>query len=237
MRRVDQVRGVDLGALRRTGRVLTIGTWALIAGVVAYSLMTSAPFVAEYSRWEGGGIVLALMVDMAFIMSLQADAVLSRHGVALGGWPRAFRWFTGTACAFLNTWHYVEAGDPIGVALHTIAPVLLLFVSEVAPIYRRAIAEIIAAHVAAAAAVDSPGALASTEPSTAPAVGPAERLDKEAARAVIEHGWAEGRSVRETAHVATRHPSWVGKVYAQLDAERGQRPASGAFALAKNGTT
>ncbi|MCE7079975.1 hypothetical protein [Streptomyces sp. ST2-7A] len=134
----------DLRALRRTNRVLTAGTWVLTAGVVTYSLMTAAAFVADYSRWPVGGIVLALMVDAAFIMSLQADSVLARHGITeLGRWPVAFRWLTGTACVFLNTWHYVQERDPIGVAVHLIAPALLLLLSEVAPVYRRAMAELL----------------------------------------------------------------------------------------------
>ncbi|MBB0230004.1 peptidase C14, partial [Streptomyces calidiresistens] len=148
----------DLKALRRTNRVLTAGTWVLIAGVVTYSLMTAAAFVADYSRWPVGGIVLALMVDAAFIMSLQADSALARHGITeLGRWPVAFRWLTGTACVFLNTWHYVQQRDPIGVAVHLIAPVLLLLLSEVAPVYRRAMADLLTAPHTPAPAAPVPG--------------------------------------------------------------------------------
>ncbi|QKV69906.1 peptidase C14 [Streptomyces harbinensis] len=148
---------VDIKALRRTNGILTAGTWLLTAGVVSYSLTTAAAFVEGYSRWELGGIVLALMVDLAFVMSLQADAVLARHDVTdLGAWPAAFRWFTGAACVFLNTWYYVQRGDVIGVAVHLIAPTLLLLLSEVAPVYRRAMARVIAGHAAAEAAPAPP---------------------------------------------------------------------------------
>jgi hypothetical protein len=50
-----------------------------------------------------------------------------------------------------------------------------------------------------------------------PAVPPRPRLDTEAARAAIEQGWRNGWSIRHAAKVATRAPSQVQRVYAQLD--------------------
>jgi hypothetical protein len=44
-----------------------------------------------------------------------------------------------------------------------------------------------------------------------------ERLDPAAAREVIEQGWRQGLSIRETAAHATRSPSFVGKVYQELE--------------------
>jgi hypothetical protein len=54
-----------------------------------------------------------------------------------------------------------------------------------------------------------------------------ERLDTEAARRVIEEGWKAGRSVRETAELATRAPSYVGKVYASLNKANAQQQIDG----------
>lgn len=52
-------------------------------------------------------------------------------------WPTWFRWITGLASLFLNTWGSYSTGDKVGVAIHSIAPVILICTSEVAPIYRR----------------------------------------------------------------------------------------------------
>lgn len=141
--------------VKRTNRVLTAGTWFLIAGVIVYSLMTTTPFVAEHSAWKETAFLLGLMTDAAFVMALQADSVLARYGVKeTSGWPRAFRWFTGLATVFLNIWSSVQKGDPTGVAVHLIGPALLLIVAEVAPVYRRAMAEALAKVEQESAAVE-----------------------------------------------------------------------------------
>lgn len=128
--------------VKRTNRILTGGTWFLIVGVIVYSLMTTTPFVAEHSAWVEAAPLLGLMTDAAFVMALQADSVLARYGVKeTSGWPRAFRWFTGLATVFLNIWSSVQVRDWTGVAVHLIGPALLLIVAEVAPVYRRAMAE------------------------------------------------------------------------------------------------
>ncbi len=52
------------------------------------------------------------------------------------------------------------------------------------------------------------------------------KLGTAEAQQVIEDGWAEGLTVRETAKRATRAPSYVHGVFVRLDAERGPRPAA-----------
>lgn len=133
--------------IRRTNRLLTAGTWFLIVGVVFYSLLTTTPFVAEHTAhgWQKSAPLLGLMVDVAFVMALQADSVLAQLGASGGRWPLLFRWFTGGASVFLNTWHAISAGDAVGVAVHLIAPALLLLVAEVGPVYRRRMAAALAA--------------------------------------------------------------------------------------------
>jgi hypothetical protein len=148
----------DVAALQRTSRVITSGSWFIIAGVVTYSLMVTTPLVAEHSPagpWQYASPILGLMMDVAFVMSLQADSVLAKHGVGeLGAWPRAFRWFTGLGSLFLNVWSSVQHGDSTGIVIHAMAPSLLLFLSEVGPVWRRAMAGLIAdAELAAAAAI------------------------------------------------------------------------------------
>lgn len=56
---------------------------------------------------------------------------------------------------------------------------------------------------------------------------PGDRLDAKAARAAIEAAWEAGDTIREAAAKATRAPSYVGTVYAQLTKARGPQPSKG----------
>lgn len=127
----------DLRSITRTRKTVNAMVWVIVTGAVLFSLMTGAPLVSDHSEWEWTGWVLPGLVDAALVLSLSADAVLSRHGLKGGRWPTAFRWVTGLASLFLNTWGSFSTGDKVGVAIHSIAPVLLICASEVAPIYRR----------------------------------------------------------------------------------------------------
>jgi hypothetical protein len=122
--------------------VLVGGRWFLILGLVFYSLMTTTPFVSAHSEWEWSGWVLGLIVDAAFIMALSAESTLAKYGVTqLGKWPVAFRWVTGLASVFLNVWLSVSEHDWVGVAVHLIAPALVMLLAEVGPVYMKALAD------------------------------------------------------------------------------------------------
>jgi hypothetical protein len=60
----------------------------------------------------------------------------------------------------------------------------------------------------------------------------AQKLSASAAHEVIERGWAEGLTIRETAKRATRAPSYVHGVFVKLEDEHGPRPAAKRLALA-----
>lgn len=127
----------ELKSVTRTRKLLNSMLWVIVTGAVFYSLMTSTPLVSAHSQWQWSGWALGVLTDAAFILSISADAVLSKHGMDGGKWPTAFRWVTGLASLFLNTWSSVAEGDWVGVAIHAIAPAILICASEVAPIYRR----------------------------------------------------------------------------------------------------
>jgi hypothetical protein len=74
--------------------------------------------------------------------------------------------------------------------------------------------------------VTAPPVLASV-PAPAEADTPGDRLDAKAARAAIEAAWEAGDTIREAATKATRSPSYVGGVYAQLAKARGPQPSTG----------
>lgn len=133
---------MDTKTITRTRRVLVGGRWFLIIGLVFYSLMTTTPFVAAHSEWAWSGWVLGLIVDAAFIMALSAESTLAKYGVTkLGAWPSAFRWVTGFSSVFLNVWLSVSARDWVGVAVHLIAPALVMLLAEVGPVYMKALAD------------------------------------------------------------------------------------------------
>ncbi|MFD4337204.1 hypothetical protein ACFWPP_08370 [Streptomyces anulatus] len=127
----------ELTSIRRTRKVVNSTLWFIVLGAVFYSLMTSTPLVAAYSHWAWSGWALGALTDAAFILSISADAVLSKHGLKGGKWATGFRWVTGVASLFLNTWSSVAIGAWVGVAIHSIAPVILICAAEVAPVYRR----------------------------------------------------------------------------------------------------
>lgn len=127
----------ELRSVRRTRRIVNGAVWVIASAAILFSLMTGAPLVSAHSEWRWTGWLLPLLVDAALVLSLSADAVLSKHGLKGGRWPTGFRWITGLASLFLNTWGSLSSGDWVGVAIHSIAPVVLICASEVAPIYRR----------------------------------------------------------------------------------------------------
>ncbi|MFE5621697.1 helix-turn-helix domain-containing protein [Streptomyces virginiae] len=223
--------------ITNTRRILTGGQWFLITGLVFYSLMTTTPLVAEHSKWAWSGAALGLIVDAAFIMALSAESTLARHSVTkLGAWPVAFRWFTGLSSVFLNVWASVSAQDWVGVAIHMIAPALVMLLAEVGPVYMAALAAAEnveptepqeARQVAiedVAEAFDVPvSLLAPEEPQSAPEDVPAPpadtpaRLTNKEANALIEKGWRHKLSPDEVAKAAGRHPSTVRRRYAEFD--------------------
>ncbi|QAY26974.1 hypothetical protein SEA_SHAWTY_51 [Streptomyces phage Shawty] len=228
---------MDTKAIKRTRRVLTGGRWFLITGLVFYSLMTTTPFVSAHSEWQWSGWVLGLIVDAAFIMSLSAESTLAKYGVRkLGRWPVAFRWTTGLSSVFLNVWLSVSAHDWVGVAVHLIAPALVMLLAEVGPVYMAALADAEAKALSAPVSAPEPEPVApepvtaeepETEPETAPEpVAEPEPVDEKPARLpnaeankIIEEGWRHKLNPVEVAAAAGRHPATVRKKYAQLDAE------------------
>ncbi|MEU9231186.1 hypothetical protein [Streptomyces subrutilus] len=233
---------MDTKAISTTRRVLTGGRWFLIMGLVFYSLMTTTPFVSAHSEWEWSGWVLGLIVDAAFIMALSAESTLAKHGVTkLGTWPVAFRWVTGLSSVFLNVWLSVSARDWVGVAVHLIAPALVMLLAEVGPVYMAALAEAEREALGAPEKAEEPSRvfmdeasffsyLDGTETAPEPMPEPAEpetqeepeptkeRLSNKEADALIEKGWQHKVNPLEVAAAAQRHPATVRRKYKELDA-------------------
>lgn len=132
----------ELKSITRTRRVVDSMLWVIASGAILFSLMTGAPLVSAHSHWAWTGWVLPTIVDAALVLSLSADSILSRHGIESGNWAAGFRWATGAASLFLNTWTAIASSDWVGVAVHSIAPLILVCAAEVSPVYRRKFHEI-----------------------------------------------------------------------------------------------
>ncbi|MBC3982753.1 DUF2637 domain-containing protein [Streptomyces sp. AC536] len=162
--------------IRSAERALSIGTWLIVAGAMLYSILTVTPLAAQHTpdRWAWTAPILPLVVDAAVVIVVRLDAVLARLGGHGGPWPIALRWMTGCMTLALNVADSALQGDLVGVAVHAVAPLLLIVTAETGLAYRRAIA---AAHAA---------------------VQERQRADREAReRAAIERREAAERRARE----------------------------------------
>ncbi|MEU3981440.1 DUF2637 domain-containing protein [Streptomyces sp. NPDC026672] len=132
----------DPAQVQSAERTLSIGTWAITAGAVLYSVLTVTPLVQEVTpdAWDWTGPILPIVVDSAVVIVIRLDSVVSRLGMRAGAWPALLRWMTGLMTLLLNIGHSALAGDLVGVAVHAVAPLLLIVTAEAGLAYRRALA-------------------------------------------------------------------------------------------------
>ncbi|MFF4143161.1 DUF2637 domain-containing protein [Streptomyces sp. NPDC001698] len=130
----DQIRSAD--------RALSVGTWLIVAGAMLYSVLTVTPLAAQHTpdRWDWTAPILPVVVDAAVVIVVRLDAVLARLGGHGGRWPVALRWMTGCMTLALNVADAALKNDLVGVAVHAVAPLLLIVTAETGLAYRRAIA-------------------------------------------------------------------------------------------------
>ncbi|MFR9794634.1 DUF2637 domain-containing protein [Streptomyces sp. MS06] len=128
--------------IRSAERALSAGTWLIVAGAMLYSVLTVTPLAAQHtpSRWAWTAPILPLVVDAAVVIVVRLDAVLARLGGHGGRWPIALRWMTGCMTLALNVADSALTNDLVGVAVHAVAPLLLIVTAETGLAYRRAIA-------------------------------------------------------------------------------------------------
>ncbi|MFF3558406.1 hypothetical protein ACFYXL_33895 [Streptomyces tsukubensis] len=123
-------------------RFISFVTWGVAAGMIVWSILNATPYVKAHlaPEWEDTAFVLPLVVDLAFLGSLRADEIASRHNVSGGWWAGLLRAFTGAGSVFLNVGHSWEKGDWTGVFQHLITPGILVLLAEAGPVYRRRLA-------------------------------------------------------------------------------------------------
>ncbi|MFD8596131.1 DUF2637 domain-containing protein [Kitasatospora sp. NPDC059646] len=116
-----------------------------------YSMLTVTPLMAGHTPdgWKWTAPILPLAVDAAVVIVVRMDGILARLGGDGGWWPVVLRWMTGLATVLLNVGESALAKDAVGVAVHAVAPLLLIVTAETSLAYRRSIARAVAARDAA----------------------------------------------------------------------------------------
>ncbi|MGW7262628.1 DUF2637 domain-containing protein [Streptomyces sp. NPDC054842] len=127
--------------IRSAEKTLSYGTWAITAGAVLFSVLTVTPLVERVTPdgWDRTAPILPLVVDTAVVIVVRLDATVARLGGTSGAWPAVLRWMTGLMTLLLNIGDSALKGDAVGVAVHSVAPLLLIATAEAGLAYRRAI--------------------------------------------------------------------------------------------------
>lgn len=138
----DQIRSAE--------RALAVGTWTITLGAVLYSVLTVTPLMSGHTPkgWQWTAPILPLVVDAAVVIVIRMDSTLARLGGDGGRWPAVLRWMTGAMTVLLNVGLSALNRDAVGVAVHAVAPLLLIVTAETSLAYRRAIAAALAAREA-----------------------------------------------------------------------------------------
>ncbi|CAC08278.1 MULTISPECIES: hypothetical protein [Streptomyces] len=192
---------------RSAERALSGGTWLIVCGAMLYSILTVTPLMAAHTAeaWDWTAPILPLVVDAAVVIVVKLDDVLARLGGQGGCWPVVLRWMTGLMTLALNTADSALKKDLVGVAVHSVAPLLLIVTAETSLAYRRAIARAVAALEAEQRA---------------------ERERREqAARERAERARLEAREEREHAAMLAREQREHEAALAREQAEREERTA------------
>ncbi|MFF4277428.1 DUF2637 domain-containing protein [Streptomyces kronopolitis] len=132
--------------IRVAERTLSVGTWAITFGAVVFSVLTVTPLVERVTPdgWGWTAPILPIVVDAAVVIVVRLDATVARLGGDSGRWPAVLRWMTGLMTIGLNVGDSALGGDLVGVAVHCVAPLLLIVTAEAGLAYRRAITRALA---------------------------------------------------------------------------------------------
>ncbi|MEU5821865.1 DUF2637 domain-containing protein [Streptomyces sp. NPDC047803] len=127
--------------IRSAEKALSVGTWLIVGGAMLFSILTVTPLMERHTPegWTWTAPILPLVVDAAVVIVVRLDAVLARLGGHGGRWPIALRWMTGAMTLALNVADSALRKELVGVAVHAVAPLLLIVTAETGLAYRQAI--------------------------------------------------------------------------------------------------
>ncbi|MFD8343561.1 DUF2637 domain-containing protein [[Kitasatospora] papulosa] len=151
--------------IRSAEKALSVGTWLIVAGAMLFSILTVTPLMARHTpegyKWTAP--ILPLVVDAAVVIVVRLDAVLARLGGHGGRWPVVLRWMTGCMTLALNVADSALKKELVGVAVHAVAPLLLIVTAETGLAYRQAITAALTAQEARQKAEQAEREQAATE--------------------------------------------------------------------------
>ncbi|MFB8213563.1 DUF2637 domain-containing protein [Streptomyces anulatus] len=127
--------------IRSAEKALSVGTWLIVGGAMLFSILTVTPLMERHTPegWKWTAPILPLVVDAAVVIVVRLDAVLARMGGHGGRWPIVLRWMTGFMTLALNVADSALKKELVGVAVHAVAPLLLIVTAETGLAYRQAI--------------------------------------------------------------------------------------------------
>ncbi|PZT75131.1 MULTISPECIES: DUF2637 domain-containing protein [unclassified Streptomyces] len=127
--------------IRSAEKALSVGTWLIVGGAMLFSVLTVTPLMKQHTPegWGWTAPILPLVVDAAVVIVVRLDSVLARLGGHGGRWPIALRWMTGAMTLALNIADSALRKELVGVAVHAVAPLLLIVTAETGLAYRQAI--------------------------------------------------------------------------------------------------
>uniref|UniRef100_A0AAU1LR33 DUF2637 domain-containing protein n=1 Tax=Streptomyces sp. NBC_00148 TaxID=2903626 RepID=A0AAU1LR33_9ACTN len=136
--------------IRSAEKALSVGTWLIVGGAMLFSILTVTPLMERHTPegWKWTAPILPLVVDAAVVIVVRLDAVLARLGGHGGRWPVALRWMTGCMTLALNVADSALKKELVGVAVHAVAPLLLIVTAETGLAYRQAITAALTAQEA-----------------------------------------------------------------------------------------
>ncbi|WP_331720739.1 DUF2637 domain-containing protein (plasmid) [Streptomyces sp. NBC_01005] len=138
---MSRIETLTPAQIQSAERALSAGTWGITAGAVLFSVLTVTPLVERVTPdgWGWTAWILPLVVDTAVVIVVRLDSTVSRLRTSAGRWPALLRWLTGLMTLLLNVGDSALKGDMTGVAVHSVAPLLLIVTAEAARSYRAAI--------------------------------------------------------------------------------------------------
>ncbi|WP_431781649.1 DUF2637 domain-containing protein [Streptomyces chumphonensis] len=211
---------MDEHGLRKVERALSAGTWVIVSGAVLFSVLTVTPLVAAHTPedWRWTAPILPIVVDTAVVIVVRLDAVLARLGGHGGRWPVVLRWMTGLMTLALNTGHSALRGDVVGMAIHAVAPLLLIVTAEAGLSYRRALADAVTRQEAQREARRAAREQAAREREQA------ARAEREAAREAEERRAREEREhAARLAREEREHAAQLAREQREAEREREER--------------
>jgi hypothetical protein len=133
--------------------------WLGIVLGLAFTMVNVQAFAADGAPvgslpWIAAWL-LDPMVSLVLIAVLRAEQITARYQVTdAGPWIRRTKRFAFAATYVMNTWSSFGHGDPTGIVLHSVPPLLVFCAAETAPVLRDRLTEAVLRAERAAALAD-----------------------------------------------------------------------------------